>query len=126
MAIRVAAQEVLDLIETSLDEQVILNSMITTASLIVDEQLVGITPVISTGMLKQIELYLATHFVALVEEKGSLKGESFGDAKVFLADVYKAGFSATRFGQVAITLDTSGKLAAISAPQLKAEFRIIG
>lgn len=125
MAIRVTALEVLDIINTSVDAQVILNSMITTASLLVDEILTVVTPALTTARLKRIELYLAAHFVALTEEKGSLTGEDFGDAEVTLANVYTAGFNSTRFGQMALVLDTSGKLKEIGTSNLKSQFRVV-
>ena len=125
MAIRVTAAEVKDIINTSIDDQVILNSMITTASLLVDENVSAVTPSLSTALLKRIELYLAAHFVSLTEEKGALIGEEFGDSNVRLANIYSAGYNSTRFGQMAVSLDTSGQLKSLGAPTLKATFRVV-
>lgn len=123
MAARVTAGQVKEVIETSLSDSVVTASMINTANLYVDTHLLDVGH--SAGILGRIELYLAAHIVALTEERGSLKGGKFGDASEFLADVYSAGFRATRFGQFALSLDTSGTLARLGQPLLKAEFVVV-
>ena len=120
---RVSASEVKEIIETSLEDSVILSSMIDTANLYVDTHLSDAGH--SDAILAKIELYLAAHYVALTEERGSLKGSSLGDASEFLADVYSEGMKATRFGQTAITLDSSGILAEKGQVRLKAHFRVV-
>ena len=123
MAARVSAGQVKEVIETSLSDSVVTASMINTANLYVDTHLLDVGH--STGILERIELYLAAHIVALTEERGSLKGGKFGDASEFLSDVYSAGFRSTRFGQFALSLDTSGTLARLGQPLLKAEFVVV-
>lgn len=125
MAIRVTALEVKDIINTNIAEQVILNSFIATASLFVDENLVGLTPALTTATLKRIELYLAGHFTAITEEGGGVTKTEYGDSNETYSDVYSAGFQATRFGQMATVLDTSGTLKRLGAPTLKAQFRVV-
>ena len=120
---RVSATEVKEIIETSLEDSVVLSSMIDTANLYVDTHLADAGH--SDAVLAKIELYLAAHFVALTEERGSLKGSKMGDASEFLSDIYSEGFKATRFGQTALTLDTTGTLAAKGTATLKAEFRVV-
>ncbi len=97
--------------------------MINTANLYVDTHLLSAGH--SSNILQRIELYLAAHIVALTEERGSLKGGKFGDASEFLADVFSEGFRSTRFGQLALALDTSGILAKLGQSTLKAEFRVV-
>jgi hypothetical protein len=97
--------------------------MIDTANLYIDTHLSAAGH--STDILEKIELYLAAHFVALTEERGSLKGGKFGDASEFLSDVFSEGLRATRFGQTAITLDTSGILVKLGQSTLKSEFRVV-
>ena len=97
--------------------------MINTANLYIDTHLLSVGH--SEAILQRIELYLTAHMVALTEERGSLKGGKYGDASEFLADVYSEGFRATRFGQLALSLDTSGTLTRLGQTTLKAEFRVI-
>lgn len=62
-----------------------------------------------------ITLYLATHFVAITEERGGLKYSKTGDASESYSDQYGQGLKLTRFGQQAISLDTSGTLASMAS-----------
>jgi len=123
MTARVSAIEVRELIPTSVVDATIVGSFIDTAHVYVDSNLLDAGH--SEAMLTKLELYLAAHFLALTEERGGLKGEKVGDASEFLSDIYDFGLKSTRFGQVALTLDTSGTLAAISTSTLKAEFRVV-
>jgi len=120
---RVSASQVKEVIETSLADSVVLASMINTANVYIDTHL--LTAGHSASILERIELYLAAHIVALTEERGSLKGGMFGDSSEFLSDVYSEGFRATRYGQMALTLDTSGILAKLGQSKMKAELRIV-
>ncbi len=80
------------------------------ADLIVTEDLTSTA--LTTVRKVQIELYLAAHYAVLAWEAGGLGEQSIGDSK----ERYKyissksLGFSSTRFGQQAVTLDISGKL----------------
>ncbi len=125
MAIRVTVEQVKGIINTSVGDLIIRNDFIATASLIVDENLVGLDPALSTAMLGRIELYLAAHLTAITEEMGGLTSQAMEDAKDSYADVYSAGYQSTRYGQMAVTLDTSGTLKRLGAPTLKAEFRVV-
>jgi len=120
---RVSAIEVKEVIGTNIVDSTIQGSFIDTAHVFVDTHLLSAGH--SEEMLTKIELYLAAHFVALTEERGGLTGEKVGDASEFFSNVYKAGFNATRYGQIALTLDTSGILASKGTTGAKAEFRVI-
>jgi hypothetical protein len=92
---------------------------ITTAQLVVDEQL--LTKGFSADRLDAITVYLAAHFVAIAEpsSRSNLTSEKMGDAsETYRVAIAKlgVGFNATPYGQQAIALDTSGTLAAMSAP----------
>jgi len=65
-------------------------------------------------VLRQIELFLASHFLVLTVEKGSLAAETLGEGTDRLHDTYAAGLKSTRFGQQAILLDTTGTLALLT------------
>jgi len=120
---RVSAGAVKEIIATDLSGDVILTSMIDTANLYID------THLSSAGhgepILRKIELYLAAHFVALTEEKGGMVRDKLGDAETEFADNFSDGIGSTRFGQTAISLDTSGTLASLGAAKLKAQFRVV-
>lgn len=124
MTARVTAVGVKEVIETSLSDATVLASMIDTANLYVDTHLVP-DGTLSAAVLTKIELYLAAHFVALTEEKGGITRAKMGDADESYANVYDDGFQATRFGQTALILDTTGTLARLSITSAKAEFRVI-
>lgn len=98
------------------------------ASTLVTENLVG--QGMTDATLKNIELFLAAHFATLSWEKGPLAAVQVGEATERYHDIYKAGFSSTRFGQQALLLDRSGILSDMSAnatsPMRRAEFTVIG
>ena len=121
---RVDASQVKELITTNIDEGIIVTSMIDTANLYVDTHLIDSGH--SEEVLAKIELYLAAHFVAISEERGALRSSKMGDAtdEWDTASV-GTGFNSTRFGQTALTLDTTGILANVGSAQFKAEFRVV-
>ena len=123
MGSRVGADAVKEIIPTDLADDVVLTNMIDTANLFVDTHIAasGLTDAILT----KIELYLAAHFVALTEERGGLLESEFGDAREQYADVYGKGFGSTRFGQLALSLDSTGTLAGLGTGELKAQFRVV-
>lgn len=101
---------------------------ITQANLLVEEELVGSS--LSEERLALVETYLAAHFAALTNEKGSLASTELGDAKDRMHNVYGKGFYATRFGQQAMMFDSTGKLTELAGktelPAMrKAEFRVV-
>ena len=123
MAARVTAEAVKEIIRTSLSNDVILTSQINTANIFVDEYLESSG--LSDAMLTQVELYLAAHFVALTDEGAGLTRDKLGDADQSYANVYGQGLKSTRYGQTAMALDTTGVLANLTQPMLKANFRIV-
>jgi hypothetical protein len=125
MAYRVTGHQIKDIINTSLTEAVVSQRMVHVASTIVDENLVGLTPALSALTRSNIEMYLAAHFVALTEERGGLIMSNFGDSKESLANIYSEGFGTTRYGQAAMTIDTSGVLTSVGSTKMKAEFRVV-
>lgn len=104
-AARVEPKQVRDLIETELsDEQI--NAHINTAHLFTDE-ITGLLP----ERLDMIEMWLSAHFVAITDPE--LKGESVGGEWSVQYNMANPGegLRATRFGQQALQLDTTGTLA---------------
>ena len=104
----------------------LLDTFIQTADLLVTEELGSRG--LSTNRLTQIELYLAAHFATVTYERGGLQSQRIGFQGP--EDVYKAldkddkGFMSTRFGQQAVSLDSSGRLAALSKGKLRARFKV--
>lgn len=116
----ISNDDVTAIIDTSRD----VSPMLTTASLIVSEELSGSS--LSTDRKDQITAYLAAHFVSISDQ--ILARERMGESD----DTYKQpsdfdqGLSATFFGQTAMLLDTTGKLAAMATNKgLKARFSLI-
>lgn len=103
-----------------------LTTFIDTAHLLVNEELASAG--LSADRLKQIELYMAAHFAIVTLERGGLTRQKIGESEDFYQAWTNAelGLQATRYGQQASMLDSSGKLAALAKGTLRAEFRVIG
>lgn len=115
----VTDNEVKALIDTERDTTPFINI----AHLVVSEQLSG--KGLSTDRLTQIELYLAAHFTAVTEERGSLKSIKIGESTDTFDTMAGQGLKLTRFGQQAISLDTSGTLKSMGVQTLPAQFRVV-
>ena len=116
---RVTDSEVCAVIDTERD----VSPFIETANLVVTEQLAGAG--LSAARLKQIELYLSAHFVAITEERGALTTSDTGSSKEVYAIEIGRGLNATRYGQQVITLDSSGILIVSASGKPQAEFRVV-
>lgn len=102
----VTDNEVKEIISTDLTD---LSAFIEVADLIVQEQLndQGLTAL----RLKEIERWLAAHFVAMREDSARLAEEQVGDTRARYNEGKLGQFlESTRFGQQALLLDTSGQL----------------
>jgi hypothetical protein len=108
---RVTGTDVRAIIATSLDDAALL-PFITPANQLVDELLLD--KGLGEPRLKEIERWLAAHFVALREPRDTLRGvaESRHQYETPAVGQFLNG---TRYGQMAIMLDTSGTLAALAA-----------
>lgn len=122
MVYRVIDDEVRQLVTlTSTDDT---TPSIETANAIVDALLLNSG--LSDVMLRQIELYLAAHFTSLAFERGAPKRMREGESvEEFYQDV-GPGLRQTRFGQMALFLDSSGILGSANAQVGKppAQFRV--
>ena len=116
---RVTSGEVRGLITTSFD----VDPMIATASLLIEESLAG--QGMTDARLKTIELWLSAHFGAVVEERGALTRSNKGESEESYEIEVGAGLNMTRFGQQAISLDTSGVLAGFATTMKKAQFTVV-
>lgn len=111
--------EVLKIIDSDVDT----TPFIETAHLIVSEDLAG--KGLSDDRLKQIELYLAAHFVTLNQEGGGLIESRMGNSWERYSDNFGQGLLLTRYGQQAVVFDNSGTLSSLASTSKKAEFRIV-
>ena len=96
-----------------------------TAQLVVAEDLAEVT--LTEDRKDQITLYMAAHFATLVIEKGGLIRDEMGESEQEYRRIPAGvlGYNATRFGQQALALDTSGILAANGSATHKAIFQSI-
>ena len=83
-----------------------LTPFITLASLLVSSKLESRG--LSEGLLKEIERWLAAHFIAIRDPRS--KSESVGDISVTYGGTTGEGLKATLYGQQAIAIDPSGTL----------------
>ena len=99
-----------------------LQLFIDVASRMVDEVFSGSS--LSPSRLGDIELYLAAHLGALTEEGGGVTLQRTGQSSVQYSQLRGDNLKLTRFGQMALALDTTGALA--SSTKEKATFQAIG
>lgn len=75
-----------------------------------------------------IVIYLTAHLLVLTAENGGLRRDRMGDAdeSYITPDPKAQGFASTRFGQMAMILDSSGTLAGAGASAgLKASLEVV-
>ena len=72
----------------------------------------------ATPILSELEKWVACHMIAITRERQAKKEEA-GGAKIEYTGVYEEGFRSTSYGQMAISLDQSGVLAALSGKTVK-------
>ena len=120
MATRVSEAEVKVILPTPAT----ITAFISIANRYVTEHLGSIAS-LSTAQLKDIELYISAHFAATTVERGAPRFEQTGDSRVSWEFKGGEGLNSTRFGRMAILIDSSGTLAKLSG-QTVAEFRSFG
>ena len=101
----VTDDQVRSIINTSIED---LSAFITIADLILTEDLSD--KGLSLARLKEIERWLAAHFVAMNEDSARKTGEAIGKSSIQFGGEYGLGLNHTRYGQQAIILDESGTL----------------
>lgn len=117
---RVTATQVAELITTTRDYDLFINMANTLVT-----KLLGSVSGLTAQQLVDIELWLSAHFIALVEEGGGVLKEKTGTSSVEFNPLSGAkGLGLTRFGQNAITLDTSNILG--DAGKQRARFTVLG
>lgn len=114
---RVTVSDVKQIINTSLTDAKIITH-IQVATELVDEVLSSETS-LTDQMKKWIEMYLSAHFIALSNEGnivgGAVLEQEAGDTRVRYSAA-SVQLASTNYGQAAINLDTTGKLARLGKP----------
>jgi len=129
MTVRVTATEVKNVINTDVATS-ILTEHVEVASRFVDD-LLGASS-LSAGRLRDIELYLAAHFCALYDvSQGMANEREIGTARdrYDYQSTLGPNLGMTRYGQMAMTLDTTGTLLGLDTVKTggkKALFRTFG
>lgn len=94
------------------------------ANVLVDEEFAGTT--LTEARLRLIELNLAAHYAVLAIERGGMSLRRMNDTEErYGMKADKAKLSSTRFGETAVSMDTTGKLSAMDSPKGVAEFRVV-
>ncbi len=98
-------------LDTELDDDQI-EPFIQTANIMVTEYLAGSDCGLSDALLKEIETYLAAHFVTLRDR--IVKSEAADGVKFDYQGATDMGLDSSQYGQTAQILDSCGKLSQLS------------
>ena len=115
---RVSEAEVKQIIETSLSDPIVL-AFINTANRLVTKHLEG-EDCHDADSLKDVELYLSAHFVALRQRKKT--GQKIDDASDSYAGSFGRGLDFTQYGQTTKQFDCSGVLESLGQGRLVVGF----
>ena len=109
MTVRTTATEVKDVITTSLTD-VQVDTFISTANVMVNAHLSGSG--LGEGLLTEIEKYITAHLIAMTKDQKPMEVEIDGVKEKYQG---KTGMNlqATFFGQIAVALDSTGKLSMV-------------
>jgi len=107
MAIRVNTAEIKEIMDTTIED---MTPFITVANLLVEQYLASSN--LSAQHLKEIERWLSAHFAAIMDPRVRKRTIGDGAESYAISGGYKGGLDATPYGQQAMVLDTTGKLAA--------------
>lgn len=118
---------------TSAKNDSALQPFVDIGNMVVNEQVIGTKcgMQMSNDRAKKLAIYVSAHFADIsasadAGESGPIKTDKIGESSTTyaVADQNNAGYNQTRWGQLAIALDTCNIL--LSAPKLKAQFEVVG
>lgn len=112
MTARITATEVKAILDTSELSDPIIDSFILGATALVNS-VFGVTDV--TALTKEIERWLTAHLIASTVERMAER-EGAGGASITYTGKYGENLSSTSYGQMVLTLDTTGKMAGLGRP----------
>jgi len=118
---RVTANEVKEIITTTVSTSDI-GACIIAADIIVDTYLSGVSGM-SNDLLKEIERWLSAHLLAIGKQPQELSVR-VGEGEFRRTGSFGKGLESTTYGQMVMTLDSSGKLKNLDKP--KALFTVVG
>lgn len=107
---RTSATEVKQIIDTDLSDPVV-DAYIAAATALVDEVYEGDSS-ISDALQEEVERWLTAHLIAATRER-QLASASAGPASVKYQGVTGKGLESTLYGQMVITLDSTGRFASL-------------
>jgi hypothetical protein len=106
---RTTAAEVKEIIKTKLTEAEV-TPYVTSANILVTQALGSSS--LDSDVMREIERWVAAHMIAVTKTRQATD-EKAGTASVKYSGQYGANLSSTSYGQMALTLDVSGRLAAL-------------
>lgn len=113
---RVTANEVKAILDDTELTDAVVEGFINSANTLVTNVLGSST--LGESVLAEIEKWLAAHMIASTRERMAEQEEA-GEAKIKYIGQYGSGLSSTPYGQMVLTLDLTGKMAALGRKQAK-------
>lgn len=111
MAIRTSVDEVKKILDDSQLSDDVITAYITSANALVDE-VVGSDTTLSSNLKTEIEKWLSAHLISVTRERMAMK-EKAGSVGITYTGTYGQNLSSSTYGQTVLTLDTTGKFAAL-------------
>lgn len=109
---RVTADEVKEILDNTSLTDPIIEAYITGANALVNKTFeTGTSP--GTDLLKEIERWLTAHMISCTRERMAKK-EGAGGAYIEYTGQYGENLSSTSYGQMVLTLDSTGQMAALA------------
>ncbi len=122
MTVRTNATDVKIIMDNVTLLDTIVNSYIISANAMVTDVLGGSG--IAEATLTEIERWIAAHLITVTRER-TAKKEAAGPASIEYAGEFGTGLSSTAYGQAAIALDYTGKLANLGNGRRQARMNVI-
>lgn len=117
--VRTSAEDVKEIIDTSLTDSQI-KAFINTANNLVEQYLAGSS--LASCILEDIEKFLTAHLIHLRDPR--VEKESFGDVSQTYQGETGMGLEATQYGQMVTALDQTGKLSSIDDVKQSVEINV--
>jgi len=118
MAARVTSEEVLVILSDPDITEDGTDSFILAATALVDNVL-GSDTTLLASLKKEIERWLAAHLIASTVERMASKAEA-GGAKIEYTGAWDKRLDSTPYGQMVLTLDSTGKMASLGSKEASA------
>ena len=119
---RTTVQLVKDILDETVLDDTTIESFIDSANVFVTNAFSGLT--VGATILAEIERWVSAHMIVSTRERVALK-EGAGTAYIHYAGEWGKGLLGTSYGQMAVTLDTTGTLADLAKIKSKASIRAI-